>query len=80
MSRLVISEILGLFVNTLTGDDKYSLRTSESFWQTIQVQLSKKLPTFSHFFISFLKSTSNYQSFQKKMTLTSCVFQKRRRG
>ena len=30
MSLLVLSEILGLFVNTLTADDKYSLRNSEN--------------------------------------------------
>ena len=30
MSLLVIFEILGLFVNTLTADDKYSLRNTEN--------------------------------------------------
>ena len=42
MSPLVISEILGLFVNTLTAYDKYSLRNDQNLWQTIQMQLSKK--------------------------------------
>ena len=32
MSLLVMSEILGLFLNTLTADDKYSLRNSENFF------------------------------------------------
>ena len=35
-------KILGLFVNTLTTDDQYSLRTSENVLQPIQVQFSKK--------------------------------------
>ena len=35
MSLLVISEILGLFVNTLAADDKYSLRKSENLPQPI---------------------------------------------
>ena len=47
MSLLVISEILELFLNTLTADDKYSLRKSENFWQPIQMKLSKKETFFS---------------------------------
>ena len=41
MSLLVIYKILGVFVNTLTLDDKYSLLNSENLRQTIQMQLSK---------------------------------------
>ena len=33
MSALVTSEILRLFVNTLTPDDKYSRRYMQIFWQ-----------------------------------------------
>ena len=60
MSLLVIGQILGLFVNTLTTDDKYSLRNSEFLLQTIEMQLSKKQKTFSQFFANFLKITSNF--------------------
>ena len=42
MYLLVVSEILGLFVNTLAADDKYSLPNSENLWQPIEMQLSKK--------------------------------------
>ena len=49
MSVLVICEILGLFVNTLTADDKYFLSNSENLHQSIQMQLSKK-KTFFQFF------------------------------
>ena len=41
MSLLVISEILGLFGNTLIGDDKYSLHNSENLRHPIQMELSK---------------------------------------
>ena len=41
MFLLVISEILGLLVNTLTVDNKYSLSNSENLPQPIQMQLSK---------------------------------------
>ena len=33
MSALVTSEILRLFLNTLTLDDKYSRRDMQIFWQ-----------------------------------------------
>ena len=46
MFLLKICEILWLFVNTLTTDDKYSLCYRESLRQTIQVQLSKKQKPF----------------------------------
>ena len=42
MSLLVISEILGLFVNTLTADAKHSLHNRENSMQPIQMQSSKK--------------------------------------
>ena len=69
MSLLVISEILGLFVNTLTADDKYSCRNSENLRQPIQVQLSNKDETFFEFFTLFLKLSSIFQIFEKKITL-----------
>ena len=40
------------------------------------MQLSKKQKIFSQFFAPFLKSTSNFEDFEKKMTLTADVFQK----
>ena len=57
-------------------DDKYSLRNSENLWQPIQNQLSKKQLTFSEFFVSFLKSKSNFENFEKKMTPIAYVFPK----
>ena len=42
MSLLVISEILGLLVNTLTSNEEYSPHNSENLRQPIQMQLSKK--------------------------------------
>ena len=37
MYLLVICEILGLFVKTLTADDKYSLRNCEILPQPVQM-------------------------------------------
>ena len=63
---LVLCKILGLFVNTLTDDDKYSLLYRENLTQPIQILLSQKKKTFSQFFIAFLKSTLNYEHFEQK--------------
>ena len=63
---LVLCKILGLFVNTLTDDGKYSLLYRDNLTQQIQILLSQKPKTFSHFFSAFLKSTLNFAHFQKK--------------
>ena len=63
---LVLCKILGLFVNTLTDDDKYSLLYRDNLTQPIQILLSQKRKTFSQFFSTFSKSTLNFEHFQKK--------------
>ena len=63
---LVLCKISALFVNTLTDDDKYSLLYRDSLTQPIQILLSPKQKTFSQFFSAFLKSTLNFEHFQKK--------------
>ena len=62
----MLCKILSLFVNTLTADDKYSLLNRDSLTQSIQTLLSQKQKTFSQIFSSFLKSTLNFEHFQKK--------------
>ena len=62
---LVLCKILRLFVNTLTDDDKYSLLYRDNFTQPIQILLSEKQKSFSEFFTAFLKSTLNFEHFQK---------------
>ena len=57
MSPLVLGEILGIFVNTLTADGKYPVRGCENLQLPIQMQLSEKQKTFSEFFVPFLEST-----------------------
>ena len=63
---LVLCIILGLFVNTLTDDDKYSLLYRDNLTQQIQILLSQKPKTFSKFFSEILKPTLNFEHFQKK--------------
>ena len=65
-SALVRSKILGLFVNTLTGEYTYSRRNMQTLRQQVQTPLSLKQKTFFGFFIAFLKSTWNGEHFHKK--------------
>ena len=66
MSLLVTSEILALFFNTLTDNDRYSLCNSEYVPQLIQMIFSKRKKSFSQFFCKFLKFTSNFEHSGKK--------------
>ena len=63
---LVLCKFLRLLVKTLTDDEKYSLLYRENLTQPIQLLLSQKRKTFSQFFSAFLKSTLNFEHFQKK--------------
>ena len=65
-SLLVIHKILGLFVNTLTVDDKHYMLNRDNLTQPIQIQLSLKQKTFSEFFFPFLKSILNLKHLPKK--------------
>ena len=44
---LVLCKILGLFVNTMTDDGKYSLLYRDNLAQQIQIVLYQKAKTFS---------------------------------
>ena len=57
----MIFEISGLFVNTLTTDDKHFFRVRENLQQPIQIQVSKRQTTFSEFFAASLKFTSIFE-------------------
>ena len=74
ISLLVICEILGVFVNTLTADDKYNLGNCANLQFPITMQLSKKLKTFSQFFVPYLEFTSNFKHFEQKMIFIGNVF------
>ena len=67
---LVICKVLGLFVNPLTSDYKYSLLKTENLLQHFQRQLSKKRKIFSEFFffsfLHFLNLYSNLNIFKKR--------------
>ena len=72
-SELVWSEILRLFVNTLTADKNYSRCNVHNFAQQVQTPLSQKQETFCAFFIAFLKCEWNLEHFQKKDEYPSLI-------
>ena len=70
-SALFKFEILGLIVNRLTADDKYSRRNIQNLKQELQTAISQKQKTFSGIFITYLKSITNSEAFAKKVQSAS---------
>ena len=67
-------EILELFVNTLTTDDKYSSRNIQNLTQQLQTTMSQKQKTFYRIFITCVKSRRSSDDFVKKDESTSLSF------
>ena len=77
MSLLLKLEILGLFSNTLTADDKYFLPNREKLPQPKQLQLSKKHESFSSIFYWFSEIYIKFrQLWIEKISLIADVFLK----
>ena len=72
-SDLFWSEILRLFANTLTADDKNSCRIMQNFLPQVQTLLSEKRKTFSVFFIPYLKCAWNLEHFGIKDECPSLI-------
>ena len=72
-SPSVWCEIIRLFFNALTADDKYSGSNMQNFPQEFQTPLSKKQKIFSQFFIAFMKCAWNLEHFQKKDEYSSLI-------
>ena len=64
-------EILELFVNTLTTDDKYSSRNIQNLTEHLQTTMSQKQKTFYRIFITYVKSRTSSDDFVKKYESTS---------
>ena len=72
-SALFWSEILTLFVNTLTGHNKYFRCNVHNFAQQVQTPLYEKEKTFCRFFIANLKCACNLEPFEKKDEYPSLI-------
>ena len=69
ISPLLIGEILGVFVHTVTADDKYPVQDCENLPLPIIWKTKNFSSIFFFFFVfvfSFLESTSNFKGFEKK--------------
>ena len=66
-------EILRLFFNALTADDKYSDSNMQNLPQQFQTPLSQKKNTCSWFFIAFQKRAWNLEHFQKEDEYPSLI-------
>ena len=66
ISLVLLREVLGMFLNTLSADCKYLIEDWENLQLPIQMQLSEKRKPFSQFLVRFLDSTSNSKHFQAK--------------
>ena len=66
-------EILRLFVNALTADDKYCGSNMQNLRQQFQTPLSEKQKTFSGFFIAFLMCAWNLEYFRKEYEYPSLI-------
>ena len=86
MSVLVTTQILGLFVNTLTAADKYSCHNMKKFLQPIEMGLSRKPKSFfkifhfiSAFYVNFLIIWKKYTPYSlrnywlRKICLLKCL-------
>ena len=62
----MICNILRLFSNTSSADGRYSLLNTDDLTQPIQMRVSQRQRTFSRFFSAFLKSSLNFEHFEKK--------------
>ena len=79
-SVLVLSEILELFGNILTPDDKYSLSINRVFNATNSDPTISKSKIISEVFSKFPKSTKIRNTLKKKMTLIGDFFVKLQTG
>ena len=75
-SAFVRSQILTVFFNTLTTDDKNSRRNMLNFRQQFEPPLSQKQKTFSGWILAFLKCALNLEHFEKKDEHPSLVISK----
>ena len=71
MFHLAICEILRVFNNTLTADEKYPLRNCENLPLPIRMQLSKKRKPFSYFFDTYWNLHQFLDILKKKMIVAS---------
>ena len=72
----MIYQILGVFHNTLTANEKYLVQDCEILTSPIKMKLSLKPKTFIDSFVCCLESTSNFKHFEKRTIVIATLFRK----
>ena len=62
----MIFKVLGLFVNTVTADDKYFLLTRNNLLEDLQMHISRKKNLFLNFFLRFQNLDPTFTISEKK--------------
>ena len=65
-SLLLACQILGLLINTLAANENHPVLNRDNLKIPIQMQLSRKQTLFSPFSAALLKSSWNFERFEKK--------------
>ena len=76
MFRLVLGEVLVVFLNRFTADGKDPGQDCENLHVQIQMQLSEKRKIFFQLSVTFPESTSNLNIFKKRKVVIANVFPK----
>ena len=72
----MISKILGMFINTLTADEKYSVPKKDNLTQPIQMQLSKKQNVFLNLFLDSSNLDQIFNILKKMMIIIAYIVPK----
>ena len=76
ITLLLEFEILGVFVDTLTADERCAVPECENLQFPIQMILSSTRNFFPQIFVRLMESTSNLKLFQKKKIVIANIFPK----
>ena len=77
-SLLLTCQILGLLVNTLSANEKYSVLNRDNLTILSQMQLSQKKNLLLNFLLNYLNLQKILNILKKKMTVIDFVFRKLR--
>ena len=77
-SLLLTCQILGLLVNTLSANEKYSVLNRDNLTILSQMQLSQKKNLLLNFWLNYLNLQKILNILKKKMTVIDFVFRKLR--
>ena len=76
MSLLMLRQIFGVFVNTLTAERKYLVQDGENLQLATQMQLSQNEKPFLNFLFHFWNLDQILTTLKKRMIVTANVYPK----